>query len=53
MLWGGALNWTTQFGLIPEVPAIKDYIARFVERPAYQRALAKDAELAAAQAAPA
>ncbi|MDE3735075.1 MULTISPECIES: glutathione S-transferase family protein [Pseudomonas] len=53
VLWGSALNWTTQFGLIPEVPAIKDYIARFVERPAYQRALAKDAELAAAQAAPA
>ncbi|MCO6057160.1 glutathione S-transferase family protein [Pseudomonas sp. MOB-449] len=53
VLWGSALNWTTQFGLIPEVPAIKNYIARFIERPAYKRALAKDAELAAAQAAPA
>ena len=53
VLWGSALNWTTQFGLIPEVPAIKAYIARFIERPAYTRALAKDAELAAAQAAPA
>ncbi|WP_271408875.1 glutathione S-transferase family protein [Pseudomonas sp. Q1-7] len=53
VLWGSALNWTTQFGLIPEVPSIKAYIARFIERPAYQRALAKDAELAAAQAAPA
>ncbi|AOE87067.1 glutathione S-transferase family protein [Pseudomonas sp. TCU-HL1] len=53
VLWGSALNWTTQFGLIPEVPAIKGYIARFIERPAYKRALAKDAELAAAQAAPA
>ncbi|MNF69655.1 Disulfide-bond oxidoreductase YfcG [compost metagenome] len=52
VLWGGALNWTTQFGLIPEVPAIRNYIARFTERPAYQRALAKDAELAAAQAEP-
>ncbi|BAN50215.1 glutathione S-transferase family protein [Metapseudomonas resinovorans] len=51
VLWGSALNWTTQFGLIPEVPAIKQYIARFIERPAYKRALAKDAELAAAQAA--
>ena len=53
VLWGSALNWTTQFGLIPEVPEIKAYIARFIERPAYKRALAKDAELAAAQAAPA
>ena len=53
VLWGSALNWTTQFGLIPEVPEIKAYIARFIERPAYTRALAKDAELAAAQAAPA
>lgn len=53
VLWGSALNWTTQFGLIPEVPAIKDYIARFIDRPAYKRALAKDAELAASQAAPA
>ncbi|MDH4562134.1 glutathione S-transferase family protein [Pseudomonas sp. BN411] len=53
VLWGSALNWTTQFGLIPEVPAIKAYIARFIERPAYTRALAKDAELAATQAAPA
>ncbi|MCY1514500.1 Glutathione S-transferase GST-6.0 [compost metagenome] len=53
VLWGGALNWTTQFGLIPEVPAIKEYIARFIQRPAYQSALAKDAELAAGQADPA
>jgi glutathione S-transferase len=52
VLWGGALNWTTQFGLIPEVPAVRNYIARFIERPAYKRALAKDAELAAAQAEP-
>ncbi|MNQ81757.1 hypothetical protein D3C85_967920 [compost metagenome] len=52
MLWGGALNWTTQFGLIPEESAVRNYIARFTERPAYQRALAKDAELAAAQAEP-
>jgi glutathione S-transferase len=53
VLWGSALNWTTQFGLIPEVPAIKDYIARFIQRPAYKNALAKDAELAAGQADPA
>ncbi|MDT4856458.1 Glutathione S-transferase GST-6.0 [compost metagenome] len=52
VLWGSALNWTTQFGLIPEVPAIKDYIARFIQRPAYKSALAKDAELAAGQAIP-
>ncbi|WP_044873814.1 glutathione S-transferase [Pseudomonas sp. LFM046] len=51
VLWGSALNWTTQFGLIPEVPVIRDYVGRFIARPSYQRALAKDAELAAAQAA--
>ena len=50
VLWGSALNWTTQFGLIPQIPVIKDYIARFIQRPGYVRALAKDAELAASQA---
>ncbi|MGQ7817685.1 glutathione S-transferase family protein [Metapseudomonas furukawaii] len=49
VLWGSALNWTTQFGLIPEVPEVRDYINRFLQRPAYQKTLARDAELAAAQ----
>ncbi len=51
VLWGTALNWTTQFKLVPELPVIRAYIDRVTARPAMQRAAAKDAELAAAQAA--
>ena len=47
VLWGTALNWTTGFKLVPELPEIKAYLARFNARPAVQRAAAKDAELAA------
>ncbi|MDO1529382.1 glutathione S-transferase family protein [Fulvimonas sp. R45] len=49
VLWGGALNWTTQFGLVPETPAIRAYIDRVLARPAMQRAAAADAALAATQ----
>jgi glutathione S-transferase len=51
VLWGNALNWTTMFKLVPESPVIRAYIDRVISRPAMQRAAAKDAELAAAQAA--
>ena len=47
VLWGTALNWTTQFQLVPELPVIRGYIDRVLARPAMQRALAKDAEFAA------
>ncbi|MGN6740371.1 glutathione S-transferase family protein [Dyella sp.] len=47
VLWGTALNWTTRFQLVPELPVIRDYIDRVLARPAMQRALAKDAEFAA------
>lgn len=47
VLWGGALGWTTMFGLVPELPEIKDYIARAKARPAYQRVTERDAEWAA------
>jgi glutathione S-transferase len=50
VLWGTALRWTTMFKLVPELPEIKAYVARVCERPAFVRASAKDAELAAAQA---
>jgi glutathione S-transferase len=46
VLWAGALQWTTMFKLVPELPEITAYIARFVARPAVARARAKDAELA-------
>ncbi len=53
LLWGGALAWTTHFKLVPDHPVIRDYVARMASRPAAQRAMAKDKELAAAQATPA
>jgi len=49
VLWGGALNWTTKFGLVPETPVIRAYIDRVLARPAMQRAAAADAALAATQ----
>jgi glutathione S-transferase len=51
VLWGTALNWTTMFKLVPELPVIRAYIDRVLARPAMQRATAADTELAAAQAA--
>lgn len=47
-LWGGALTWTSMFGLIPKPPAVEALTARHAARPAVQRAQAKDAELIAA-----
>lgn len=48
VLWATALNWTTMFKLVPELPVIRAYIDRVLARPAMQRAAAKDAELVAA-----
>lgn len=50
VLWGTALNWTVMFQLVPELPVIRAYIDRVLSRPAVQRAAARDAELAVAQA---
>jgi glutathione S-transferase len=47
VLWGTALGWITHFGLIPAVPAIKSYVDRVNARPAFAKARARDAELAA------
>ena len=49
VLWGTALNWTTQFKLVPELPLIRAYADRVGARPAVQRARAADAALVAAQ----
>ena len=49
VLWGTALDWTTQFKLVPELPLIRAYIDRVGARPAVQRARAADAALVAAQ----
>jgi glutathione S-transferase len=51
VLWGIALRWTTMFKIVPETPEIQAYVARVADRPAARRAAARDAELAAAQAA--
>lgn len=51
VLWGSALRWTTQFGLLPLTPEVTGYIARVTSRPAFARAQARDAALAAAQQA--
>jgi glutathione S-transferase len=47
VLWATALNWTTQFGLVPKTDVITAYIERARARPAFQRAAQKDAELLA------
>jgi glutathione S-transferase len=49
VLWGAALKWTTQFGLVPATPVIQAYIERVTARPAFARATARDAELVAQQ----
>lgn len=49
VLWGTALDWTTQFKLVPELPLIRAYIDRVGARPAVQRARAADAALVTAQ----
>lgn len=49
VLWGTALGWMGQFGLIPEVAAIKDYVARVNARAAIVRGREKDAAYAAQQ----
>jgi glutathione S-transferase len=47
VIWGSGLWWTTMWKLVPELPEIKAYLDRFMARPAFSRARAKDAELAA------
>jgi len=49
VLWSTALDWMSRFALIPEVTAIKDYVARVNARPAMVRGREKDAVLAASQ----
>lgn len=51
VLWGTALNWTTMFKMVPDLPVIRAYIDRVLARPGVQRAAALDAELVAAQGA--
>ena len=47
VLWGNALRWLTGFGMVEATPAVADYVARVMARPAQQRARAADETLAA------
>ena len=51
VLWGGALGWLTMFGIVEKTPVIAAYVERMTSRPAHRAVTARDAELAAAQAA--
>jgi glutathione S-transferase len=48
LLWGMALQWGTMFKLIPQIPAIADYVERVTARPSVAKIAALDAEWAAA-----
>jgi len=52
VLWGTALGWMSEFGLLPAFAPIDEYVARVNERPAMVRGREKDAAFAAGQAAP-
>lgn len=49
VLWGTAISWMLQFGLVPDEPPYRDYADRVMVRPAMQRATEADARLAAEQ----
>ncbi|MEO1490420.1 MAG: glutathione S-transferase family protein [Pseudomonadota bacterium] len=42
---GSQLDWGLRFGTIPETPAIKAYVERCTQRPAYQEAATIEAKL--------
>lgn len=48
VLWGGALKWTSEFGLVRPAPATAAYIARMNALAAFDRSRQIDAELLAA-----
>ena len=47
LLWGGALNWITMFGIVDKTPEIAAYIERVTSRPSFAKINARDAELVA------
>jgi glutathione S-transferase len=51
VLWGTALGWTVQFGLVPALPQIAAYVERIAARPALRRVREKDGAWAAEHAA--
>ena len=53
ILWCGALQWITSFGLLPETAEIMDYIGRIGARPSFTRVKDRDAAWKAARETPA
>jgi glutathione S-transferase len=51
ILWGATLAYATMIKAVPETPEIMAFVKRMGERPAAVRTRAKDAEIAASQAA--
>lgn len=51
VLWGIALNWTLNFGLVPKKDAFVRYAELVTARPAFRRVDQADAEMAAEHAA--
>lgn len=51
VLWGIALNWTLNFGLVPKKDAFVRYAELVTARPAFRRVDLADAEMAAEHAA--
>ncbi len=49
LLWGVGLGWTSRFKLIPDNPAVADYIERIGNRAAVAKTMAHDGALAAQQ----
>lgn len=47
LLWGTALTWTTNFGIVPRLPAITAYMQRVDAHPAVVRSRELDAALSA------
>jgi glutathione S-transferase len=50
ILWGHALSWGMQFGMVEKDPAAVGYVARITQRPAALKAAEMDARLAAVHA---
>jgi len=45
VLVGSSVYFMKKFGILPESPVLEAYVERCLERPAYQKALARDSEL--------
>lgn len=45
VLVGSSVNFMKMFGVLPDSPVLENYLERCLARPAYQKALVRDAEL--------